>query len=909
MNESGSVKALCYRLMSVIIIILLVVAGLAGRMDAAVYNLHLVTDNTPDYTDIESFVQSVTGHLDTPEQKCIAVWRWGRRSRRQTSCSREEGRLIWDPILHYNSYGTMNCGIISALNMASWLKLGYQARYVQLGDHTVSEVSWDGGTTWHMFDSSMSFFCYDDKGLVAGCEQIKAAHAGRFSGGESEPGYYYYYHGAPQCISHRGKDGWCCCSDNPVAYQRTLSNGAESYIDGFSVDKHTLHVRYGHRYILNLLPGQSYTRYWKPLDGTDDPPAGTDRCNYYRPLNAKDPDEQHNLHNIRSNGVWLFKPDLRRPDCRKLFYDADNIEINTESTAGPGLHPGLERQRARVVFKVSAANVMTSMRITAEAIRKDPSDVLRVFVSRCAGLRWTPVWESSQTGVHPVALGLRDEVAGVTECLVKVEMLTVGEKTDVGLNQLEFTTITQLNRRTLPKLTLGTNRIHVSAGRQVDTTVLWPALHDGLYKKTVYSARNIHADEKPDGMYKATLGAGADGVPCEATWRIQVPTDICGVTFASIVTNRSANSYVSLQQSLDGEHFTEFYRKGDGSVPFDKQVLYTLTDEQIAPVTQQVYFKGVFFCKNNAATYNMPGIQDLLLRVERRPRPMGFQPIEITYNWTEHRASGDVTRSHTELVASLPCMYEINVAGFRDPTMNWVRMNLKDAAPDRRQHAYGYSDGEDVGPGFETLPVIYTWGTNVARGKPYTASRPSSENSKNPDADGCELTNGKIIAPTDYVSSPMVQAATAFWEPGDGLRLVLDLGAVQTVGGVRISTHQPGTRYCHPQRIDVDLSMDGKRWQHAGTIRHNDLWQPPGDYEPWEHDDSPRFNRLPAGGRLAYSYPLALETPCACRYARFICTSLEGRGMGLSEIEVFDQVKVTPALPPVAHVQLSARGM
>jgi hypothetical protein len=170
-----------------------------------------------------------------------------------------------------------------------------------------------------------------------------------------------------------------------------------------------------------------------------------------------------------------------------------------------------------------------------------------------------------------------------------------GKKTDVGLNRLRFITITQLNRRTLPKLTLGMNQIQLSADRQVDTTVLWPPLHNGLYKKTVYSATNIHTDEKPDGMYKATLGAGVDGVPCEATWRIEVPTDIYGVTFASVVTNRSANSYVSLQHSLDGEHFTEFYRKADGNVPFDKQVVHTLTSEQIAPAAREVYFKGVFF--------------------------------------------------------------------------------------------------------------------------------------------------------------------------------------------------------------------------------------------------------------------------------------------------------------------------
>lgn len=133
-------KALSYSLMSVILFVLLVAAGLVGRIDTAVYNLHLVTDNVPDYTDLESFVQSVTGHLDTPQEKCIAVWRWGRRSQRQTSCSRENGRLIWDPILHYNSHGTMNCGIISALNMVSWFRLGYQSRYVQLGDRGVFQL-------------------------------------------------------------------------------------------------------------------------------------------------------------------------------------------------------------------------------------------------------------------------------------------------------------------------------------------------------------------------------------------------------------------------------------------------------------------------------------------------------------------------------------------------------------------------------------------------------------------------------------------------------------------------------------------------------------------------------------------------------------------------------------------------
>ena len=126
-------------------VLLFCVSVFSPQAEAAVYNLHLVTDNVPDYTDIQSLVHSSTAAWQTPQDKCIAVWQWGRRSRRQTSCAVEGGRYILDPILHYNSYGAMNCGIISSLNVSSWVNLGYRARYIQLGDHTVSEVSWDDG--------------------------------------------------------------------------------------------------------------------------------------------------------------------------------------------------------------------------------------------------------------------------------------------------------------------------------------------------------------------------------------------------------------------------------------------------------------------------------------------------------------------------------------------------------------------------------------------------------------------------------------------------------------------------------------------------------------------------------------------------------------------------------------------
>jgi hypothetical protein len=156
------------------------------------------------------------------------------------------------------------------------------------------------------------------------------------------------------------------------------------------------------------------------------------------------------------------------------------------------------------------------------------------------------------------------------------------------------------------------------------------------------------------------------------------------------------------------------------------------------------------------------------------------------------------------------------------------------------------------------------------------------------------LTNGIIIAPTDHTTTESVQTATAFWGPGEPVTFIVDLEASRPIAGVRVSSHQPNARYCHPATVDVAVSEDGNQWQTAGQIRHDDAFHPPGDYEPWEHDDNPKYDDLPAGGRLAYSYPLVFDKPLSGRYVRFVCTPQTGRGMGLSELGAFDRADRRP---------------
>ena len=143
------------------------------------------------------------------------------------------------------------------------------------------------------------------------------------------------------------------------------------------------------------------------------------------------------------------------------------------------------------------------------------------------------------------------------------------------------------------------------------------------------------------------------------------------------------------------------------------------------------------------------------------------------------------------------------------------------------------------------------------------------------------------------MTSPQaVRDATAFWDKGEPVAVTVDLKEAKKIAGVRVATHQPNEQFCHPAGVTVEVSDDGNAWRAAGELQHNDLWNPPGDYEPWEYDDDPQYRGLPACGRLAYNYPLVFDKPLAARYVRFTCTPLKGRGIGLSEMSVYDRAEV-----------------
>ena len=841
-----------------------------------VYNITLRTDTTPDLTDLPSYLKSITSQYENPQDQAISIWRWSQRLRKQTSNPAENGQDVFDPILFFNSYGYCNCGVVSGLNNTLWTNMGWRAHYVQLGDHTVCETSWDDGKSWHMFDASMSIYCFNDAGHVASVREI-----------EKNP-RFYLRNFAPECGTNpaNGPDdqsGWRSGSDWPVRYQRTLANGWDSYKPPNSIEDGDLHVQWGQRFVLNLRPGEQYTRYFdKQGDSPSDP-------RYFRPLpNRKDPESIHGHLGIRANGAWDYAPDLRHAHAADLVYDSSNIRWG-DAARGFAARPANAREPAAVVFKVSAANVVTSARLVLTASRLTPDDEVGVDVSTTAGITYKPIRTLDQTGAaFATDIDLNSAVPGADEYLVRVRLRGAG----AGIESAAIRTITQINRASLPRLVRGPNRVQLVTGPQVETIQFRPAVTAGDHHATVFEETGIDV-EKETGYYKPTLRPAENDAACSVTWRIRTPTPIVDLAYGATVCVKNPTDHVALLHSFDGKAFTQDYDKHTDAPPFDLMVNRSVAD--VPPGSIDAFVRYQFQTPQRARSYSGPGIQYATMTVHHRPKVTGFTPIEVTYCWTEHRESGDLERRYTQLVTSPAQEFRINVGGYRDPTMKWLRLNLKGAAPDGDKVVYGYSDGQDVGDAAAPVRELYRWGTNLAQGKTYTLSGAQSD--QNPDA-GIDLTDGIIAPPDTYVSKKYMPTNVIFEKDATSIATI-DLGQAKSLAAVRVHAGQePGFHLAYPARITVEVSDDGKEFHKAGDAPHNQVFDPPADFLPWEHDDSPQFAMLPAGGRLTYAYRIILDHPATARYVRVTSVSQKGWGTLLSEIQVFDNVNVQKNVPP-----------
>jgi hypothetical protein len=169
------------------------VAAAPSLAGAQVYNVKIVTDARPDYSDMDSMVHSITGGWESPQEKCWALYYWNHFARRQTTPMVMHGGEQTDPIRQFNDYGFTQCSTISGINCATWNYMGYQCRFWDLAGHTVCEVLYDG--KYHMYDNSMSnLVTLCDGKTLAGVEDIWNEIGCEASGGVKQRGHLALYH-------------------------------------------------------------------------------------------------------------------------------------------------------------------------------------------------------------------------------------------------------------------------------------------------------------------------------------------------------------------------------------------------------------------------------------------------------------------------------------------------------------------------------------------------------------------------------------------------------------------------------------------------------------------------------------------------------------------------------------------
>jgi len=792
----------------------------------------------------------------------------------------ERGWTCTGPSRQFNDYGYTMCSTIAGINCSIWDAMRYRVKFWDM-EFTLSEAKGLANTKGKNLPRSQMFrlrlntpeveydgrwHMYDNSMSV-----IYTLCDGKTVAGVEDIGG----EGACEASGGRVETGHitkyhCLNADSPNGFLTGADCPRDLDQEYRCFNPNGLKYRYyynnwdrGHRYILNLRKNEAYTRYYSSLD---------DSASYYVSNNGEDPEAPNRRYKIRGNGIWTFTPLLTAEGLTDVYY------LSHCKTIEPfGLVPTKAGTAGEVVFKIQGANVITSMTIKASFFRNTEGDLSEISISTTNGLSWKQVWTNQELGQTHANVHLVDKVNGVYEVLVRVVLQASDNPADSCLKHIEFRTTTMLNSKTQPKLLLGKNTVYVGLGEQTDSIVLWPDLQDKSYYPYVAEQKNIVSEPEHPG-YKGVMHAVSPNEDGYVVFRIDAPGDITRVTYGGRFYNRTPQSHIDLLHSFDGgTTWQRSYSLTRTDPPWD--VICYQTVEDIPAGTRSVLLK--YLLNSSAAGTDACSIYSVRMEVNYRLRSAVFEPFEVTFNWSEVQQDYSlVERSHTQLVTDVPFKYTVNVAGCDHPVMNWVRVSTKGTV---ENVAYGYSDGRDVA-GEKYVPKWVRYGRNLANGRPYTVSVPSKTHWGAGDPDGNKLTDGVIGPP--YAGGVGPKYALC-WDKGDDIMINVDLREVQRCGAFRIhlSAGWPWWDAMKGEikdRVEVLTSTDGANFMRRGLFNLN-----------LRHKDIPVNHMMPDDETATgFTYALVPQGPIEARWVRFEITPQ--RTLTVSEVEVLDSIRFEP---------------
>ena len=168
---------------------------------------------------------------------------------------------------------------------------------------------------------------------------------------------------------------------------RTVSSASRdaSATNGLKLRDYYYNWDSGHRYVLNLRDDETYTRYYRRLGTTTDYWVGSEKVATRRSRRRPIEIDTDNRFGLRGNGVWSFSPSPVAATGGPAPFTARRTSTRPPTVSSPAL----PAQSAEVVYKVQAANAITSQTIQAQFARTDAAATATISVSVNHGTTWT----------------------------------------------------------------------------------------------------------------------------------------------------------------------------------------------------------------------------------------------------------------------------------------------------------------------------------------------------------------------------------------------------------------------------------------------------------------------------------------------------------------------------------------
>ena len=517
-------------------VLLLTVPAWAEVGDPTVQTDHPQYAGEGAFQTIEDCVRFASKGQTSPQDKAIAMYLWLLTHQwhlvspqefnvpgatPDTRRSSEYDLMVYDANRARFSYGYGLCGSVHAWNEPYWKALGMNARRRAFPGHTNSEIEYDGG--WHTFDTDMAGLIFRPDGVVAGyADVIKDV---RLATGAKPPLPCYPF--AWPSDFNVMRDGW-----------REVAKGGHwypMYHSGYAAHPGVVHLRGGETFTRYFdrdhFGGPSKRRFWH------NQPGGPFRDWTF--ANQGSPQHDGDKSNCRGNasycnGEFVYRPNLASNTFREgVVAISDNAQSRD---ASPRLS-SRDGQPASVTFghfspyvicgdPADDANPMTApatggLTISGKAIGK-----IRLAISPDEGQTWHEAGELTSRFERDVT----DLVKGRYGWHARFEW--AGQ--DAGLDELTFTTVTQVCQAIYPRLKAnGTTATYRAASQAVV-----PVLPNFGLSEAEISRFEDTSRRSPNVVYSPRSKTSrfayhtTNNKPGVVVFRIDSPNDLTEVTAA-----------------------------------------------------------------------------------------------------------------------------------------------------------------------------------------------------------------------------------------------------------------------------------------------------------------------------------------------------------------------------------------